>query len=627
MSLLPAQTDRAFHVLRATLVSTILLGPFAFPMPAAPDTPPIEDGITAWMKTREYVDQMHAPAQEQSQDAGSDPSFEGVSVVIRFQGRIIGLGDARDAGSHTLRLAVEEAIRDARDSKKVRDLPYDMIEAVGQGSSIELELAGTPVPLLGETLEETASRVRPGKDGIAIRRGDRWRYAYPGRMQAYGQSERPDRVIIRLLRELGLPPRDPSELRLLDDVEIYRFDVLALGQEQPRSAPFESFRGAEIIPENMDIRELAATIAGEASANIQSRLAVDPEVQVGEIAGSDRLTAIGLFGDYDLARDKFEPLIAGSADQALSAWALASYAGSGADLTRESRQRFITLVRLVLERLSMVDTVEDEPLLDPMSPALVVLAGLEARNTCESIGIPWDPPQIMAEARTALLGQLAADERDENAQEGVTIALQLLAAMQLTRVEPEIIEEQALEALRDHAWRQQSAEQLIGSLHLFLLAEPDELDEKTAMMKWHAVRHALEAAIASQVSNPDADAGMSDPVGDLGGGFVLSGTPRVTATASSLRPALALAIALQDQRATGIDEASRERWKRALALALRFARQLQVHGGMLARAVSPERAVGGIKRAPWSNRLALADTALALLLASEILSDTGEEAP
>ena len=68
-------------------------------------------------------------------------------------------------------------------------------------------------------------------------------------------------------------------------------------------------------------------------------------------------------------------------------------------------------------------------------------------------------------------------------------------------------------------------------------------------------------------------------------------------------------------------------WQEALALALRFARQLQVDATHTHRTPAPNRAKGGLKSTPWSNQSRTSDSALALLLGTEVLREATADVP
>jgi hypothetical protein len=128
----------------------------------------------------------------------------------------------------------------------------------------------------------------------------------------------------------------------------------------------------------------------------------------------------------------------------------------------------------------------------------------------------------------------------------------------------------------------------------------------------------INAMIANQIGHPDSLVAAKAPAEDLSGGFMTSGMARTTATSSSLRPALALAIALRSPGEPLAPEVE-QHWQNANHRALRFIDQLQVNPEQAVRAAVPARALGSIKRAPWSNVSTLGDTALGLLLATEVL--------
>ena len=345
------------------LVMALFFGPSTA---LAQDTQdPVGQAIDAWLHIGPWVNELYVPTADRiTNEAGLGPKLDGVSIMLRFRGRVIGIGSAHQRGTDTLRQATAAAVRDALDSRRVRDLPIDMTESIGRETTIELEIMKKPVPLLGTTYEEMTASIRPGVDGIAIRRGDNWRLAYPGRMQAFSLADRPERTMVRLLRELGLPPQEPGELRKIDDVQFYRFEVTVLTQREPGGLPFESVRGADTVglPETLDA--MARDISNGAAANLMGRLASDPRDDVGDIPGAARLATLGLFGDYDVITDKYTPLVAPPSDQALAAWALADTASRRGDLEEAVRNELRRVADLIMQRLGQVDDIEEDPLSD-----------------------------------------------------------------------------------------------------------------------------------------------------------------------------------------------------------------------------------------------------------------------
>ena len=614
------QPVRPFLARRLAALILFVLGPVALGAGEGPDDskPDLGDGIDAWFIARSAVDEMHVPPTEDTRMDEESPDFRSVSVILRFRGQIIGVGDAEGLGNRTLHRALSDAVNNARWSKRVRELPIQLLESIGRGTTIELELGGEPEPILGETIQDVADNIRPGVDGLAIRRGTSWNYVFPGRMQAFGQADRPNRALIRLMREVELPPRNPGELKRLEDIGFYRFETLTLTQNGPAGAPFESIRGARriVIQSEDDVRTTAQEIANGCIASLKGRLASNPDRLVGEVSEEKRLVALGLFGDYDFVQDDFEPLIGSPADQALVAWALARYARNDRSLSNLQREELADLANLVLERLGIIDGVETPPLEDPIAPALITLASLDIKKVEKLIGVEYLMPPICNESKTKLIEQVAQAETETDAT-GTTLAFWNLAAHALQSDAPNTFERSRLEELDALAWNKHSSQTIVGSLPWLLLRD-EYGTERIANQRWALTVEIVNALIANQIGHEDSLVADTPPVEDLLGGFVTSGADRTTATASSLRPALALAIAIRSPAAE-LDPTLEQAWRLANQRSLRFIRQLQVNQEQAPRTAVPKRGLGGIKQAAWSNVTTLGDTAMGLLLATELI--------
>ena len=604
----------------AFLLAAVLLGPCILPVQgtSVEDRPDLDDGIDAWFIARDAVDAMHVPPTERTTIDEESPEFRSASIILRFRGQIIGVGDAADLGRETLHVALSNAVKNARMSRRVRELPIEMLESVGRGTTIELELGGRPAPVLGETIEQISTSIRPGIDGLAIRRGTRWEYVFPGRMQAFGQAERPNRTLIRLMRDAGLPPRDPGELKRMEDIGFYTFQTLTLTQEAPKGFPYESVRGARriFLPTDESVGTVARDIAEGCAESIKARLASDPRRLVGEVSEGKRLVALGLFGDYDFAQDDFDPLIGSPANQALAAWALSRYALKRPDLQNPQREALAELSNLIIERLGILDTVEDDPLEGELAPGLITLASLEIQQVSRAIGTDFLLPKIASQAETKLISQVNG-LTEESDTPGGTLAVWNLAARSLEHQRPETFEAGTLESLDALAWSRHDSRSIAGSLPWLLLAQ-QALPDAPQNDRQALTVELVNALIANQIGHPESLVAEKAPAEDLVGGFVTSGVPRTTATSSSLRPALTLAIALRSPPGP-LPPDVEEHWREANQRSMRFADQLQINSEQTVRAAVPARALGGIKRAPWSNVSTLGDTALGLLLATEVI--------
>ena len=614
----PLQIERLAGLIILLLMSCAFLGPFQNQSLAQDSAlkPDLGKGIEGWFILREHANQMHVPAAREN--STPFPEFEAVSIIMRFKGQIISAGEAHKLGKSTLQTAMEETIAKARSSKQVRNLPFDMIESIGRNSTLQIDFADRFIPLLGDTFSDIVSRIRPGIDGIAIRRGSKWRMAYPNRMQTYGQAERPDRTVIRLLRELGLPPREPGELRRLEDIEFYRFEVLSLAQNDPDSMPHESFRGARLTPDNLESDVLADQIGRDAANALKQRLGSDPDKLIGMIDDAERLIALGLFGDYNYVQDKFDPLVGSSADQLLAAWALASSAAREGMESPDERLRALTVFDLILERLAIVDVVEDRPFEDPKCSAIAVIASLEADEAARRLGRARTQPELAVEARNRLPLELDADD---DALSSTTLALRLLAAIRLERSKPGSVSPDLIENLTEVIRERVTPDKSIGILPWLLMCDSpqpgsrnEEIDSNDAL-DHKRFEGLLEALISNQIGHDASLVAPQAPVADLKGGFVVGKSGRTTATASSLRPLLALAIFRNIELNLG--HSPSPSIEKSYRLGLRFLRQLQIDDSLARRGPRAQRGLGNIKRSPWSNEATLADAALALLICTE----------
>ncbi|MBB47894.1 MAG: hypothetical protein CMJ33_05025 [Phycisphaerae bacterium] len=603
------QIERLARSIMIMIMGCVFLGPLCVSICAQDSSlkPDLGKSIEGWFIVREHADRMHVPESL----GEAIPEFEAVSIIMRFRGLIISAGEAHKLGPETMRIAMRKTIEKARNSPQVRSLPYDMIESVGRNSTLDIDFADEFIPLLGDSFSDIAERIRPGIDGIAIRRGSKWRMAYPNRMQSYGQAERPDRTVIRLLRELGLPPREPGELRRLEDIEFYRFEVLSLTQVEPDSMPHESFRGARLVPDTLDPDALSDQIGRDAANALKQRLGSDPDKLIGKIDDAERLIALGLFGDYNYAQDKFDPLVGASADQLLAAWALARSAARNGMESRDERLRALTVFDLILERLAIVDAVEEMPLDDPKSAALAVIASLEADMAARTLGLKRTQPPLVVEARERLAREL---EDIDDQVSNTTLALRLLAAARLERAMPGSVDAETIEKLTGAIRSRVTPDKSIGILPWLLMCD-DRTSEPDAELDHTRFETLLDAVISNQIGHSSSLVAVNAPIQDLKGGFVVGSNGRTTATASSLRPLLALAVYRNIELRLG--ERPDSEVEESYRLGLRFLRQLQIDEAHSNRGPRPERGRGNIRRTPWSNDASLADAAIALLICTE----------
>lgn len=278
--------------------------------------PDLDRGLSAWMSLRQWLDEDDAPSVEDDRAALEVPGLSAASVLLRLDGRVIGRGFDPGGDPKAIRRAFGRALAQALGDRVIRVLPEPWRSSPGRRLTLELELAGPREPLVGGTLAAAARRLEPGIDGVAVVRGDDSALALPGRLLAIGQADDMAATLIRLLDEVGLPPRDLPELRRLDSVRLERFRSLRLGQSTPSELPDVRHRCGSLIPrvpvDQLDLDRLINQLTGRLAG---WRAPADPDAEV-----ADR----PWLGTFDPIARSHRPIDAPLADRLLANWALAA---------------------------------------------------------------------------------------------------------------------------------------------------------------------------------------------------------------------------------------------------------------------------------------------------------------
>lgn len=537
---------------------------------AAATPPSMEDAVTGWLRARAWLDAGTLPA-ETSEEAGIEiAGMEAVGVLLRMDGRSIGRGDDPAGDDRAVRRALGRALAQAFGNERVRDLPAAIRDTLPSRLALELEFAGPDEPLLGGTLAAAASRIRPGIDGIAIRRGTSIARSLPGRELATGTADATSSTIFRLLDELGLPPRDLPQLRELDQVSLRRFETIRIGQAASDEFPRVLLRAGDRVERGpLDPATLQA-IRRRIVTNLLGHRPADVD------AAADRPRFLG---DYDPIADRHEPFEATPADRLLVAWALAESgtAGSGdPTLDRRSKDAALALLR---------ETTELE-LQDPACTDLALLTATSLDDyteigrvleTIEGGTSPTDPVGLAR--RAAAIGAIPVNIADD--------------ATFLQRL--------------DDAWKMnRSVDTMVASFEWLALAERSR-QRRTGESSPRL--DALRAVRDSLLLRQERDATI-----DLAGGLELRTGSRSTVDARTLRPGLGMAVLEQlpsddpdaNRRATGGVEGI-----------VRFLRQLETAERDARLLPGWRKASGGLRIAPWSARQSVAANATAVLLLLE----------
>lgn len=576
----------------------------ASPEPFSDDRPSPETAAVAWVAARAWVDARAVPETGSENATVPLEGVSGVGVVLRLGGDVVGLGEDWIADDGMLRRAVGRAIAELAE-RPASDLPDALRPTLGPAISLELDLCGEPVPLAGSTFAAAASLVDPARDAVALRRGDTWHLATPGRLLAANLAANPEQTLRRLARDAELPAAEVKELGAIDSVGLYRLPTLRLAQRHPGDAPIEVVRAAAVVPlatiDEAAVEAMIDLLLGRLSA----WMAASPPSGVPDDAGAEASRAeslpasLGLRGDYDPIAGRHRPLVASPFEQAMTALALARIAEASA-AHRDAATAL--LVRLV-EGLTTTDPIEEPVETSPEAMATLAIVFAIARSLeeeSEAIAL------LSERARVAIGEAIASREAFSTLPAGRQALVATAAAIAAGLARDEAARTEASRRLGE-AWTACDQARRVGLLPWFAWARRS-LDGGIDPASLVQLRDAL---LLRQIGSDSG--GETAP--DLVGGFDLREGPLPQADSRSNVPAIGLAILLGDERITPIDGTpeSMAALRTAAAshrAAIRFLRQLIADD-------DPSPAASGVRAAPWDLRQPILDQAIGLWLLAE----------
>ena len=534
--------------------------------------PELDAALPAWFEVRHWLDDGDFPETGTPASEIRIREASAAGVLLRLDGRIVGRGLDLVSDAGTIRRAAGRAYSQALGDRVIRNLPDAFRQEVGSRLTLELELAGPRSTLVAGSLATAAARIRPGIDGIAITRGNRVAMSLPGRQLATGTADATASNLLRLLDELGLPPRDLDELRKLDAIQLERFQTIRIGQAAPGREPGLRTRSGTAVP-RANIDEVMIEVVRNRLADRLGRWrpATDPRAKPGDESLRPWL------GDHDPVGNRHQPVEAPWRDRLLGIRAVAAIAPG------EIEERDLTLPGEEFLNAEIVD--------------LGLLASTEA------------------ELPMATAAWLSASERFPADDSSVGLARRAAA---MGSVEKEFVSNEVIETAHANAWAAcRNASDIIAAFDWLALAEHelsvrrnDQPSERATSLR--AVRDALLIRQIDQAGQ-DADGGI--PL-RRGGVEIID--------ARNLR--LMLAIAVIDGL-PGDDDAGRRRSQRGLEGLFRLVRQLMLDDDQAADLLGGRTAAGGVSTGLYEPRQPLAATATALLAIDRLRPRTGDTAP
>ena len=544
-------------------------------------TPDENTALDGFLAARAWLDADALPALDAQAAQIELPATNAVCVLLRLNGRLVGVGEDATGDGLMLRRATGRAVVKALGDETIRSVRATLGDKVTARLSLEIELAGEPTPLLGRTIADAAARIVPGRDGIAVRRGETIVRAFPSRLIASDNADRPDGTIAALLVDAGLPAKDLNQYADTDRVSLARFATIRLRESSPGGAPEVITRGGraielvEITP-NATMRmaiQLTTRLAGQLVAAPKSEQPHEKPQDAHSVDAQHADTR--LLGTLNPTADRYDPPFADARQSALAALALAyaarvpQFPEALATQARNDAQRLVSSIALLpdAERPATVDSVCALALCASSVADEDLRAQLAARvRTQIAAHTSIDPtvspvPAAFAAAASAALGA------DGNAAEAARIARAILAA-----------------------FHDRPGTLLQTALPLALLARQSALEPACAAEIRATIASLAEQLAAQQIgADPLAFEGM--PADLVGGLFPPSG-PRMRVDSECLRHAAAFAFAFPKTAATGAATGAAEGAARApAALSLATRRSLR----FLAQHTADDPWVGGFR--------------------------------
>ncbi len=539
-----------------------------------------------------------------------------VRVSLRLSGRRLGQGQAAvddpttvAAGKPTdaaelARQAVADALDQAAQSLvQLANLNPDAAIAtdltrVGPLLQVDVQVARAPQALAMERIDQLPRRIVVDVHGLAMRRGKRWAWLFPG--DAVAGNLGLDEQVNALLSQVGLNPTAVPTINQADGPKLHAFTVIHLLRPASGKPVRELHRGQVVE------RSSPPDFAGiDAMARQWAEVLIRRQDGRGRFAGTYLPTA-----------DRFEPRLASTQDAALACYALAKYSRS-AHLPNDLAEHYAHAAGQGVQALAAELTDANEPALRVADAATTLLAILETPGVAELKAQRDRLARVLIESFAQSLDQAKADQQTE------ATPTDALAALALVRYHDRTRDAQALataHAALGMIWGDARQASAASVMPWAALAEFDLLRLQRATPGIAVVKRTAESYWDLQVHPPGPTA-PNDPFApgyvspDTMGGFVLDAAALPEPTWRSADALIVCSAALASRGM--VDAGRRTEWLLDCAAGFGYLRQLTMTDHTLWYTRSPADARGGVRIAFWDNRQPLAATALALVAVAE----------
>jgi len=526
----------------------------------------------------------------------SEPAFKHMCITLRLDGAVVGCATAFAEDGSAMETVLREVMEEAE-----RKLPL-INDATGHQQRIQeakrfmiaTEFGGAPEIVAAQSWEEFELIVQAGREGVAVRVGDRMKSIFPsvmirqGMNSTYGVVSLANAILDGDPLVVTDPKSLPGVLKQNRGVELLRFATVNLAQRKPGEGPVFMFRGGRVISESEITRDSLSDIASQLGANLMWRFRpLEPGQESGEIPPGKLGVSLNLGRPSDKDAELFETLLSIQALRKLSVTQGVS------PIVRE---------RAVLVSNALLAGVGKSW---PRNPDAVVSAMAVVASTEPAASGAVDAAEIRERASSVVD---AAFSESSGWSDQVAVAARSILVMALVRSKSPLAEP-ALRSL----YAQTPPKFLVSHLPYLVWAEQELADSGAPVPAAGALDEMRTEIWSHQITA--SDAGEDAP--DFIGGIVFTNSANPLPTWQSLRPLCGLGAMAADARLTDATRYPIELVR--VARGMRFVRQLMIDEDSVHAALEPERAMYGVRLSLWEGRQPTDVQALAVMAACEAI--------